>query len=159
MLHYSLTTKKTRQSLREELDNKALDPLRRLAHYGGRLPRPRERFSLRLTHVDGGAVFTLMHGRDAVMATGLAWDPPGEQVVWKSLKNLTVFLGEESVYGITPKGRPVPPERLPWTASVALPGWHKHEEQQLAWVESFEEHGLGDLGDAREEGGELRFGC
>ena len=102
MLHYSFTTKKTRQSQREDLDDKALDPLRRLVHYGGRLPPPHERFSLRLTHVDGGVVFTLMRDREALMATGLAWDRRGEQVVWNSLKNLTVFLGEDSLSGIRP---------------------------------------------------------
>lgn len=138
MLHYSFTTKRTRQSRREELDDNVLNPLRRLVHYGGRLPRPHERFSLRLTHVEGGAVLTLMLGREALVASGLAWDPRGALVVWNSLKNLTLFLGEDSVSGITPKGRPEPPERMPWTASVALPGWRKQEETQLAWVENFE---------------------
>ena len=135
MLHYSLTTRKTRTSRREDLGT--LNELRRLVHYGGALPPPHDHFRLRLTHVEGGAVFTLMHGKDALATCGLAWNPQGEKIVWNSLKDLVAYLGKQQVLGITPKGRPVPPERLPWTGSVNLPAWQKYPD--LDWVDAFQQ--------------------
>ena len=97
MLHYSFSTLKTRTSRREQFG--PLNECRRLVHYGGRLPPPRARFSLRMNHVAGGAVFTLMKGPDALVACGLAWDRTGEQIVWNSLKQLTVLLGAAPPFG------------------------------------------------------------
>jgi hypothetical protein len=137
MLHYSLTTKKTRTSRREELGN--LDQFKRLVHYGGTLPPPRQKYRLRVNHIEGGAVFTLMRARNALVTCGLAWNTQGERIVWNSLKNLVAYLGNSPDPGITPKGRPVPPERLPWTGSVVLPGWRNLADQDLSWVDSFQQ--------------------
>ena len=139
VLHYSLTTKKTRETKGEAFDAKVLNPLRMLAHYGGVLPPPRQQFQLRLNHLDGGAVFTLQHGREGLLTCGLAWLPQAEPVVWNSLKNVAVLIGVTPGFGITPKGRAAAPQQLPWMASIQLPGWAKYPEAELAWVDPFQQ--------------------
>lgn len=139
MLHYSFSTKKTLECRREAFDEKTLNPLRKLVHYGGRLPTPRQRFQLRVTHVDGGALFTIIQGRESLLTCGLAWLPQGESVVWNSLKNLAAWVGETPGFGVTPKGRATPPEQLPWISSIQLPGWQKFPLPELAWVDAFQQ--------------------
>ncbi len=139
MLHYSFSSKTTRETLREAFEGKTLNPLRKLAHFGGQLPPPRQGFIVRVNQLDGGAVFTLQQGRDGLTTSGLAWLPIGVPVVWNSLKSVATLVGDAPGFGVTPKGRAKPLEQLPWLASVQLPGWVKFPVADLAWVEPFQE--------------------
>ena len=117
---------------RDDIDDAALAALAPVVNRGGQLPAPFAAFRVNVTHVHGGAVFTVWRGDEMLMTCGVAFTNDGAGEVWPALAGICAE--------ITPDSAPREPEMLPWLSVVLLPRIVTTTQEEIARLGDFMPH-------------------
>ena len=117
---------------RADIDDASLVTLAPMVKRGGQLPAPFDAFRINVTHVRGGAVFTVWRGDEMLMTCGVAFTKDGANEVWPALAGICAE--------ITPDSAPREPEALPWLSAVLLPNIVATTQDEIARLGNFMPH-------------------
>ena len=136
MTHYTLNTGDSIESPRSGVSDDAARVLSNLVD-GGQLPGPFAAFRVEVVRGVGGAVFTVMRGREGLVTCGVAWTAAGAEEVWPAIEGLYLDLGDRPEL-VAPGRLAVRPETIPWLSVVVLPGIVMCASEFFGWLGDFE---------------------
>lgn len=143
MLHYTLNTADTMMCDRKNYDPSALQLLRPLAQRAvaegqthASLPHPFEAFTVKISTIEGAALFDLFDAEKIIMTTNaLAWTQAGQEECWEGFESL--YLQLMAQYELLRVVRaPQRPPLLPWLATLVLPNPGTYA---YSWLADFEQ--------------------
>lgn len=139
--HYTLNSSDTADCSRKRFDPQSLALLRPLArraileeHTEAPLPSPLQEFSVKITAIDGAALFDIFQGQGIVNINAVAWTQAGAEECWEGFESLYLRLSKR--FGILLGRAPQMPDHLPWLATLVLPN---PVAPRLAWLADFEQ--------------------
>ncbi len=142
LLHYTLNTADTFDCINKNFDPSAIRLLRPIAiraiaegQTQTQLPAPFDRYSVKVTVVEGAALFDIYAGVALINVNAIAWTEAGEQECWHGFESLYLRLMRE-FETLSVSRSPVKPDRLPWLATLVLPS---PEAIGLGWLADFEQ--------------------
>jgi hypothetical protein len=142
LLHYTLNTADTFDCGGKQFDPGAIKLLRPIAlralaegQTQTELPEPFSRYSVKVTTVEGAALFDIYQGEMILNTNAVAWTQASEQECWEGFESLYLRLAAK--FGTLSVSRPpAKPARLPWLATLVLP---VEEAIGLSWLADFEQ--------------------
>ena len=117
---------------RVDIDDASLTTLAPVVHRGGPLPAPFAALRVSVTHVRGGAVFTVWRRDEMLMTCGVAFTGEGASEVWPALAGICAE--------IAPDSAPREPAAQPWLGVVLLPHIVTTTPEEIARLGDFMPH-------------------
>jgi hypothetical protein len=141
LLHYTLNTANTFDCATKTFKAEAIAWLKPIAvraiqegQTQSALPQPLDKYSVKVTAVEGAALFDIYEGQDLINTNAVAWTKEGEVECWQSFESLYLKLaGQFQTLSIS--RAPVCPNSLPWLATLVLP----IQREPLSWLSDFEQ--------------------
>jgi hypothetical protein len=142
MLHYTINTADIFDCSQKQFQRSAIKTLRPIADRAiaegqtqSALPNSLSQYSVKITTVDGAAVFDTYSGGDLLNVNAVAWTADGAAEVWDLFESLYLRLSREfSTLSIS--RAPAMPDSLPWLTTLILPS---PQTIGLNWLPDFEQ--------------------
>lgn len=102
-------------------------------------------FVVKITVIDGAAVFTILRAKDPIVTCGVCWDKEAEQESWGALckmhEQVQGAMREIAAQTGAPEHKlndPMLASSVPWLAAATLPHIANQNKENIGWLADFE---------------------
>jgi hypothetical protein len=141
IVHYTLNTANTFNCSQKTYHATAIATLKPIAFRAiqegqaqSPLPQPLEQYIVKISAIEGAALFDVYDGQNLLNTNAVAWTKTGEAECWHGFESLYLKLARQ-FQTISVSRAPVCPTSLPWLATLTLP----IQAEPLTWLADFEQ--------------------